>query len=232
MKIIACRVLSALIVPRIQEPYRTAARCGRHLIVAAALVLPGLPAAAGSGGLDGVSICHGFGCRFKESISITEHEWNEIKAFFKKPAATAAEEREQIKKASGWFEVIAGRYTPINRDKGKNGRIEADSVQAGTSKYAGTTIGQMDCIDESLNMTTFLALMEEAGLFEHHRVVERAHRQSAFDQHYAAQIEELETGARWVVDSWFYDYGSLPYVEEAGEWHDIPFLFGTSFHSE
>jgi hypothetical protein len=78
-------------------------------------------------------------------------------------------------------------------------------------------------------MTTYLTLMDEAGLFRYHRVVERALRQSAVDQHYAGQIEEIETGKRWVVDSWFYDYGRLPYVESAEEWHDIPFLFSTSF---
>lgn len=44
------------------------------------------------------------------------------------------------------------------------------------------------------------------------------------DQHCAGQIEEIDSGTRWVVDSWFYDYGSLPYVEESRECHDIPFL--------
>ncbi|MBS1269490.1 MAG: hypothetical protein MAG794_00441 [Gammaproteobacteria bacterium] len=190
------------------------------------------PAASHGAGLDDIPICHGFGCRNKETASISEAEWKQIKAFFSDPAESPKEEREQIRKAAGWFEVVIGRHTPIHLDKGKNeypGRIKTAGPATTEDGPNGTTVGQMDCIDESLNTTTYLTLMEKAGLFRYHRVVERAHRKSAFDQHYAGQIEELRRGARWVVDSWFYDYGSLPYVEEATEWYDIPYLFSTSF---
>lgn len=200
--------------------------------MAAAVTLLAMPGVSRGGGLDNISICHGFGCRIQESISITGQEWSQIKAFFRQPVETPAAEREQIRKAAGWFEVIAGRHSPIHLDKGKNeipGRFENVRRGPDAPLQAASTVGQMDCIDESLNVTTFLTLMEQAGLFRHHRVVERAHRRSALDQHYAGQVEEIGSGARWVVDSWFYDYGSLPYVEEATEWHDIPFLFSTSF---
>lgn len=207
----------------------------RHLL--ASMVLLGavtlaLPTGTRAEPHGDIPICHGFGCTFKERISITPNEWNEIKAFFRKPAATPAEERGQIKKAAGWFELIAGRHSPIRLDKGRNefpGRFKRAGLNEDEQRAAAGRVGQMDCIDESVNMTTYLAVMERAGLFRHHRVVERAHRQSAVDQHYAGQIEEIDSGQRWVVDSWFYDYGSLPYIESAEEWHDIPFLFGTSF---
>lgn len=195
-------------------------------------MLLAVPPAARSGGLDDITVCHGFGCRIQESVSITGKEWRQIQAFFRKPAATPTEERDQIRKAAGWFEVIIGRHTPIHLDKGGNdypGRFENVRRNPGEPMERTSIPGQMDCIDESLNMTTFLTIMEQAGLFRHHRVVERAHRRSAVDQHYAGQIEEIESGTRWVVDSWFYDYGRLPYVEEAEEWHDIPYLFSTSF---
>jgi hypothetical protein len=190
------------------------------------------PPAAHGGGLDGIEICHGFNCRIKESVSISENEWNQIKAFFRRPAENAEMERDQIRRAAGWFEVIIGRYTPIHLNKGGNnfpGRFDTVRLEKDRVEYLGSAEGQMDCIDESLNMTTYLTLMEEAGLFKYHRVVERAHRRSAVDQHYAGQIEEIDSGARWVLDSWFYDHGRLPYLEEAEEWHDIPFLFSTSF---
>lgn len=200
--------------------------------VVAVLILSIPPFAVHGGGLDGIPVCHGFGCRIKESVSITEEEWNQIKAFFRKPAETPEQEREQIRKATGWFEVVVGRHTPTYLDRGgnkllnerKNARLGRDELQ-----FEASSIGQMDCIDKSLNMTTYLTLMQEAGLFRYHRVVERARRRSIVDQHYAAQIEEIDTGSRWVVDSWFYDYGSLPYVENAAEWHAIPFLLSTSY---
>lgn len=200
-------------------------------MVAAVLALPAVPVVSYGGGLEGIPICHGFGCRYQETVSITEGEWNQIKAFFREPGSTPEAEREQIRKAAGWFEVIAGRHSPIHLDLGGNklpGGFEGTGAGASGSRGPKMS-GQMDCIDESLNVTTYLSLMERAGLFQHHRVVERARRRSAFDQHYAGQIEEIAAGIRWVVDSWFYDYGSLPYLEEAEEWHDIPFLFSTSF---
>lgn len=217
----------------IREP-RPRRPVGRYLtrVIAISAMLAS-PSTADAGGLDDIPICHGFGCRVRDSVSLSQREWSQIKAFFRNPAETAQEEREQIRKASGWFEVLAGRHSPIHLDKGGNNypdRYPNDNLTVeGRQDELPGRVGQMDCIDESLNMTTYLTLMEQAGLFRHHRVVERARRRSALDQHYAGQIEEVRTGTRWVVDSWFYDYGSLPYVEKASEWHDIPFLFSTSF---
>lgn len=217
---------------RPNPPHSTVRHALASLLAAAALAAaapsPAVgPVPEGADKPGSLTICHGFGCRYQDTAWITDEEWRQIQAFFNKPAATPAAERDQIRRAAGWFEVIAGRHTPIHLDKGKNaypGRFEKT-----TSRRGGGRRGQMDCIDESLNMTAYLEAMERARLFQHHKVVERALRRSAVDQHYAGQIEELESGARWVVDSWFYDYGSLPYMEESREWHDIPFLFSTSF---
>lgn len=200
-------------------------------IVPAALLLVAPGASYGENAPE-LEVCHGFGCRYQDTVSVTAEEWRQVKAFFREPAATPEQEREQIRRAVGWLDVIAGRHSPIHLDHAKNdfpGRFEAVRLNKDDVRQAGTMAGQMDCIDESRNMTTYMTAMEQAGLFQHHRVVERAHRESAVDQHYAGQIEEIETGARWVVDSWFYAHGSLPYLEEASEWHDIPFLFSTSF---
>ena len=182
--------------------------------------------------LEDIPICHGFGCTYKETTRIDPKDWEQIQAFFIKPAESPEQEREQIRKASGWFEVIMGKYTPIHRDMGQN-KVpnQFQSNRLGKDEYINSVDyrGQMDCIDESLNMTTYLDLMEQAGLLKHHKVVERAHRSTARDQHYAGQIEEIQSGTRWVVDSWFFDFGVLPYIEESSEWHDIPFFFSTSF---
>lgn len=202
-----------------------------------ALTALGAPVQAFGGGLQDIPVCHGFGCRYKESASITEEEWNEIKAFFREPAKSPEEEREQIRKAAGWFEVIIGRHTPIHLDRPRDdypGRVQeekggARGVKFDAPTHRANTVGQMDCIDDSLNMNTYLHIMDDAGLFKYHRAVERARRRSAYDQHYAGQIEEIETGKRWVVDSWFYGYGSLPVVESYEEWSDIHFFFGTAW---
>jgi hypothetical protein len=185
------------------------------LVLAAVAMLAVPPTGATEGvSLAAVPICYNFACRARATIAIPPSEWSEVADWFATPALNAAQERDQIRKAVGWLEVIAGRYTPIHRDKPQN-------------EVAGGSHGQMDCIDESLNVTTFLALLERQGLLRFHRVVERAYRRTMWDQHWAGQIEDLTSGERWVVDSWFHEYGRLPYVQTAVSWGDIPFFFSS-----
>ena len=56
--------------------------------------------------------------------------------------------------------------------------------------------GQQDCIDESINTTVFMRLFQQTGLLRHHRVLDRAYRRSIWDQHWAAEIEEIGTEER------------------------------------
>ncbi len=165
--------------------------------------------------IDRIPVCYDFGCRTRQTIGISPREWSQVRNWFRPLATDADTERKQIQQAVGWLEVVAGYYTPIFRDKGQN---ETDSRSP----------GQMDCIDESTNATTYLRLLERHGLLRFHRVVDRAYRRTMWDQHWAAQIEEIASGERWTVDSWFQDYGNLPYLQRTQEWKDIPFFF-TSF---
>ena len=80
--------------------------------------------------------------------------------------------------------------------------------------------GQLDCIDESTNTTTYLRLLDQAGLLRHHRVVERATRFGLFVgmPHSTAVIEELDSGNRFAVDSWFHDNGQPPHIVRLEDW--------------
>ena len=63
-----------------------------------------------------------------------------------------------------------------------------------------------------------------------HRVVDRAYRKAGFDaHHWAGQIEEIETGERFVIDSWFQDNGMLPYISPSTDWFDVTDLRILSF---
>ncbi|MEA3291455.1 MAG: hypothetical protein U9Q71_04000 [Pseudomonadota bacterium] len=167
---------------------------------------------APAAGIDEIPVCYDFGCKIKEEVAINPDDWQSVADWFAKPAATPEEERKQIKKAVGWMEVVIGRYTPTHRDV-------AGDLPPGTNFP-----GQLDCIDESLNTTTYLQLFERNGLLRWHRVVERARRAAMFDQHFSGQIEEKQTGKRYIVDSWFQANGYLPYVQKLEEWMDIPFF--------
>lgn len=163
-----------------------------------------------------IPICHNFNCGFTTTMILSGEEWEQITEFFRNPPQNAGEERAKIVRALGWFEVLAGRHSPIHLDLGQNRMRD------------GTTHGQMDCIDESLNTTTYLKALEQNGLMRFHQVMDRAYRRTAWDQHWAGRVLDTTTGRTWVIDSWFQDYGMDPFLQAYEQWMDIGFFF-TSF---
>ena len=163
-------------------------------------------------GVENLPICYDFGCKTQVKINITEPEWQSVAGWFHPQATTAEAERHQIRQAIGWMETVVGRHTPTHRDKALN------------LEHGGKSPGQMDCIDESLNVTQYLSLFESRGLLRWHRVVERAYRRALFDDHWASQIESLENPTRYVVDGWFHDNGYLPLIEPTESWRDLSLL--------
>lgn len=199
----------------IRQVFRPLLHSASTLVIAVALFSAAPPAVANktSPGIQNIEVCMNFNCRRKEIVSLSEEDWDSVANWLRQPAENAAAERENIKRAIGWMEVVIGRYTPTNLDVGgdlQNGRVSFP--------------GQLDCIDESLNTTTYMKLFERNGLFKYHTVIERAYRRSIFDQHWAGQIKTLEGSERWVVDSWFQDNGYLPYLQETAAWEEIPFF--------
>ncbi len=160
-----------------------------------------------------IPVCMNFGCKEKQHVALTRAEWDSAANWLKQDADSPAAERQQIKQAIGWMEVLIGRHTPTHKDVG--GDLGNDSADFP---------GQLDCIDEANNTTTYLSLFQQHGLLKHHKVIDQAYRRAIFDQHWAGQIETLKDGQRWVVDSWFQNNGFLPYLQKSEAWEDIPFF--------
>ena len=166
--------------------------------------------------LSAIPVCYDFGCKSRDTVNLPMNEWESVSMWFSPAAATPAAEREQIKNAIGWMEVVIGRHTPTHKDL-------AFDLPA-TDDYAGIFPGQLDCIDEAVNTTSYLRLFEMHGLLKHHAVLEAAYRRSLFDQHWAGQVREKQTGKRFVIDSWFHANGYLPVVQNGEHWQDIGLL--------
>jgi hypothetical protein len=156
---------------------------------------------------DRYTVCFDHSCTTVVTDSLTQNEWETATQALRKPAATAAEERLAISRAIAVFEDIVGRHTGTYRDKGRNLRGFGQP-------------GQLDCIDESTNTTTYLRLLEHGGLLHHHRVLERSTRFGLFVgmPHTTAVIEDTGTGDRYAVDSWFRDNGQPPYIARLDIW--------------
>jgi len=167
--------------------------------------------------MNAIPVCYDFACKNKSIVDLPLNEWQEVAGWFHPQAESPEQEREQIKKAIGWMEVLIGRHTPTHKD------LAFDLPQT-EDDISHLFPGQQDCIDEAVNTTTYLRLLELNGLFKHHVVIEQAYRSAIFDQHWAGQIRELESGTRYVVDSWFQPNGYLPVIQNSEDWEDISLL--------
>ena len=124
-------------------------------------------------------------------------------------AQDAADERTRIAEAVALLYLAAGEQTPIWRDRGGNRNDDTDVA------------GAMDCIDHSTNTTTFLRLMERAGMLRFHRAAEPVRRVRYFvAEHWSARVVETASGGEYAVDSWFFDPGNPAVVMPLQAWRD------------
>ncbi len=146
------------------------------------------------------NICYDHGCASLAWVRLNAVQWQQLRAVFAVPAATASAERAQIRTAIALFETIVGAMTGTANDKGGN--------------WKGFGLpGQMDCIDESTNTTIYLLMLQKYGLLRWHSVADRVTRWSLFSwPHTTAVIEERSGRGQWAVDSWFLDNGEPPFV--------------------
>jgi hypothetical protein len=145
--------------------------------------------------LDAVVVCHGYGCRLQQTVDLGR-QWAALVAPLAEAAPDAETERAHLAEVLGAFEHEVGARTGTSGDLG------------GTLAGFGQD-GQLDCIDEAINTTTYLTLMERAGLLAWHHV--RAPMSRGFFvngwPHTSAVVAEMETGASFAIDTWFHDNG-------------------------
>jgi hypothetical protein len=158
-----------------------------------------------------LTVCHGYGCRWMTDVRIEPAAQAEFAALFQPASRSAADERVRLGRAIALFEIKIG-------------------VAVGTSndRYAAATLnkdpGQLDCIDETVNTTTYLRVLENMGLMRFHRIGEAAQRGSlsgfAFNDFITntAVIVEKKTGALFAIDSYFYGNGREPKIMPLAAW--------------
>jgi len=153
------------------------------------------------------SVCHGGTCTKVSQVALDESQWARIAAVFAASAGDAQEERARIAEAISRFETVVGVITDTSDDRPEN--------QLGKAWWS-----QMDCIDESTNTTTYLRMLAKAGFLRWHRVEARVTRGFFIFgwPHTTAVVSEVKTGARWVVDSWFFENGRPPVIVPLELW--------------
>lgn len=169
-------------------------------------------------------VCSDYGCAKLTMVTLTTAEWAAVRAAFGPAPANPAAERQAIRRAIGQMERIVGPKTGTDQD------------QPGAALINFSRAGQMDCIDEAFNSTTYLRFLERDGLLLWHRVGLPVRRGSFIDRwpHNTATISEMEGGGKgaadngaaerntdaraYAVDSWFHGNGVPPEVVPVTLW--------------
>lgn len=156
-----------------------------------------------------VLVCHGFGCKYRTRVALTDRDIRALSRIVAKGRASAAAEVRAIAEAVAWFERRIG---PIAGTAQRTPR-------AGPSRSG--IRGEADCIDETINTTSVLVLLTDLQLLRHHRVAEPEARGFLLDGRYphaTAVIENAHTGARVAIDPWTRRNGERPETMPIEQW--------------
>lgn len=178
-----------------------------HGLLFSAAVVP-LAANPGPGSF---AACIDYHCDEIQTVTLSDTEWQAIRSLFSSNRS-AEIERQIIRRAVALLEAQVGEKTGTAADLAEN--------RAG----AGLP-GQLDCIAESRNTTTYLHLLRDDRLLRWHRVEPRQVRHPwIFDTHWTAVIRDLSNNQAYAVDSWPLANGEPPYIQKIEQWVEgIPF---------
>jgi hypothetical protein len=153
------------------------------------------------------SVCQAYSCSDITTHALDAAQLQSLSELLDKPPPDAASERARLATAIAAMERWVGARTGTDRDLG------------GTFPGLGKP-GQMDCIDESTNTTSYLTLFAARGWLRYHQVTAR--RTRGFPPfawpHTTAVIIETDTGRRYAVDSWFLANGQAPFIVPLELW--------------
>lgn len=155
------------------------------------------------------NICHGYSCRYKVDVTLPQEHWQQVQQLFEEQPIDAPQERQQIIQAIALLEQQAGQITGIKHDLPKSVKTK-------------DTYGQQDCIDETVNTTTYLRMLQADNLLRWHRVSIPARRGYFVDKrwpHNTAIIEDITSNLRYAVDSWPGANGEPPEIKPVEIWY-------------
>ena len=166
-----------------------------------------------------VTVCHGYSCKLQTPYKFSREEIAEIAAIMKKVKRDDSpyEERRAVAYAIGAMETKVGNKIGIT-DK------------PGMQWAAAGRPSQQDCVDEATNTTSYLLVLQSNGLLKHHTVARTMHKDKLakgiltlrpikYWPHFAAILQEKETGQKWAVDSWIGPNGENPAVVKLEDWY-------------
>jgi len=159
---------------------------------------------------DAFKVCYGYGCKTVQTVTLNSAQWFTIKQVFSPKATSAKKERQQLSLAIAQMETFIGEITHTQED-----------LPGTFAAFFQDRSHQMDCVDEATNTTLYLRLFRERGLMHFHKEDFRINRGFFLNgwPHTSAVIEQLESGKRFAVDSWFHKNGIKPEIIPIDLWY-------------
>ncbi len=153
-----------------------------------------------------ILICFNYGCKTQRRILINSEQRQSLSSIFELFNRTQYGERLAIARSIALLEQIAATQTPVYNDKARN--INDNNLP-----------GRMDCIDSTINTTHYLEFINNLGLINRHRLQKPVYRSPyLMGQHWAAQIQDQNSGQSYAVDSWQSNNGQRPVIQDIENW--------------
>ncbi|MCP1198811.1 hypothetical protein [Notoacmeibacter sp. MSK16QG-6] len=156
-----------------------------------------------------LSVCSGFGCKFREHFTISAKERAHLRSIMAQGSVSPDAERRAIRRATALMERLAQRKLGFAADAPLSHQRHAKQR------------GQMDCYDESQNTRTYLDWLQSAGMIRHHKslrkIAQRGYLLDGRYPHKTALIRET-SGKVWAVDSWRGRNGQPPEIIPLSRW--------------
>ncbi|MCV6546688.1 MAG: hypothetical protein OIF56_05310 [Cohaesibacter sp.] len=154
-------------------------------------------------------ICHGFGCKMNYAFQPNAQDLEAVTQIMQHGKATAEAEREALGKAIQYFETRLGPLIGSDEDKG------------GLDLTSSGIAGQMDCIDEASNSTSYLLYLQMHSLLLHHSVSSPVARGFFLDGRYphaTSVVRQKQDKRHYAIDSWVKDNGVFPVIMPLETW--------------
>ncbi|MDT7041615.1 hypothetical protein [Candidatus Nitronereus thalassa] len=163
--------------------------------------------------LSDFTVCQGYGCRIQKHIRLEPFVWDEVAKIFHPEPTSAGEERRRLGQAVAFLEMKIGAAIGASTD-----RAAAETFNTGPD--------QLDCIDETVNTTTYLRLLSQHGLMRWHVIGTPNQRGWLLANLFGstdfitntAVIMEIESKTEFAIDSYFYPNGRPPKIMPLTEW--------------
>ena len=162
-----------------------------------------------------VTVCHAYGCKMQTRFRFTSADIAQLRKLMrsKKRKDTAAEERRAVAYAIGWIETRVGKAIGTSKDR------------PGMELNGPGDPTQLDCVDEATNTTSYMMVLANHDLIEHHTVGTPFSKGNVLVggvanwPHWTGVLVEKKGGQRWAVDSWIYENGENPAIVETEKWY-------------